>query len=90
MNPYLRNFLYILLAALISAVLGGLFGAGIASLSEDFVRSLFQPKTDNLIRYAAAVGVVWGLFLGAGAMAFAILVASITNWFRPKAKTEEA
>jgi hypothetical protein len=79
MNPYLLNFLYILLAALISSVLGGLFGAAIAWLSPEFVASLFQSKTGDLARYAAAVGAVWGLFIGAGAMAFAIGAAAVAH-----------
>jgi ABC-type multidrug transport system fused ATPase/permease subunit len=85
MNTYLRNFLLILAAGLLSAVVGGLFGAGIALLSPEFVSGLFfTPKSGNLARYAAAVGAVWGLFIGAGTMAFVIGVAAMANWFRPK------
>jgi hypothetical protein len=86
MSHAIKNFLLILAAALLSAVIGGLFGAGIAALSPDFVSGLFSPKTDSVIRYAAAVGAVWGVFIGAGAMAFGLLVAAIANWFRPGSK----
>lgn len=89
MTTYMRNFLLILAAALVSAVAGGLFGAGIALLSPEFVSGLFRPETGSLMRYAAAVGAIWGLFVGAGAMAFVIGVAAIANWFRPKSRTEE-
>lgn len=89
MNTYIRNFLLILAAGFASAVLGGLFAAGIALLSPEFVSGLFRPETGNLARYAAAVGTIWGLFVGAGVMAFVIGVAAIANWFRPKSKTEE-
>jgi len=89
MSTYIRNFVLILAAGLVSSVLGGLFGTGIALLSPQFVSGLFRPETGDLARYAAAVGAVWGLFAGAGAMAFVIGVAAIANWFRPKSRTEE-
>ena len=88
MNKYMWNFLAILAAGLVSAVLGGLFGAGIALLSPEFVSGLFRPEPGDLVRYAAAVGAIWGLFVGAGAMAFVIAVAAIANWFRPKSRTD--
>jgi hypothetical protein len=87
-HAYVRNFLMILVAGLASAVLGGLFGAAVAWLSPEFVSGLFRPDTGSLTRYAAAVGSIWGLFVGAGAMAFVIGVAAVANWFKPKAKNE--
>jgi hypothetical protein len=86
MNQVIKNFLLILAAALLSAVIGGLFAAGIALLSPEFVTGLFGPKVDSLVRYAAAVGAVWGIFIGAAAMAFVFAVAAIANWFRPGPK----
>jgi uncharacterized membrane protein len=88
MSQVIRNFLLILAAALLSAVIGGLFGAGIAALSPEFVAGLFHPKIESVVRYAAAVGAVWGVFIGAGAMAFVLVVAAIANWFRPERKSE--
>jgi hypothetical protein len=86
MTHPIKNFLLILAAALLSAVVGGLFGAAIAALSPEFVSGLFNAKTDSIVRYAAAVGAIWGLFIGAGAMAFGLAVAAITSWFRPGPK----
>ena len=86
MNQHIRSFLLILLAALLSSVVGGLFGAAVAALSPEFVRGLFSPNTGSLSRYAAAVGAIWGVFIGAGAMAFVFGVAAISTWFRPKDK----
>jgi hypothetical protein len=88
MNQAIKNFLLILAAALVSSVVGGLFGAGIAFLSPEFVSGLFSPKAESLIRYAAAVGAVWGIFIGAGAMVFGLAVAAVANWFRPGPKVE--
>ncbi len=82
MNPILKHFLYILAAALCSAVLGALFGAAVAGLSPDLARSLFGPHTPAW-RFAAGVGMIWGLFIGAGAMAFVIGISAISHWFRP-------
>ncbi|MFZ1933385.1 MAG: hypothetical protein WCB27_24355 [Thermoguttaceae bacterium] len=86
MSPPIKNFLLILAAALLSAVVGGLFGAGIAALSPELVSNLFGPKTGSLVRYAAAVGAIWGVFIGAGAMVFGLAVAAIANWFRSHCK----
>jgi hypothetical protein len=82
MNHPIGNFLLILAAALLSAVVGGLFGAGIAALSPEFVTGIFGRTIVNLVQYAAAAGAVWGVFIGAGAMAFGLLVAAIASWFR--------
>ena len=88
MNHPIRNFLLILAAALLSAVVGGLFGAGIAALSPEFVSTLFNPKTDSLVRYAAAVGAIRGVFIGAAAMVFGLAVAAIASWFRAGPRSE--
>lgn len=74
---FLRHFLYVVLAALGSSVLGALFGMGIAFISPDFVRGLFgTSETTDLTRYAAAVGMVWGLFLGTGVMGFTLALST--------------
>jgi hypothetical protein len=88
MSQPIRNFLLILAAALLSALIGGLFGAGIAALSPEFVSGLFGPKIENIVRYAAAVGAVWGVFVGAAAMVFGLAVAAAANWFRPRPKLD--
>jgi len=75
---FIRYFLYILAAALGSAALGGGFAALVALVSPDFVADFF-PKAvaapGGVKRYAAAVGMVWGLFIGTGVMAFCLLLA---------------
>jgi len=77
---FARYFLYILVAALGSSALGGGFAALIALVSPEFVADFF-PKagaaSDGVKRYAAAVGMVWGLFIGAAVMAFCLLLAVI-------------
>jgi hypothetical protein len=75
---FLRHFLYVVLAALGSSVLGALFGVGIAFISPDFVRGLFgTSESTDLIRYAAAVGMIWGLFLGTGVMGFTLALSTL-------------
>lgn len=88
MNKILRNFLYIVLAALGSALLGGVFAVALSVLSPEFVDGLFHCNADSLIRYSAAVGMVWGLFIGAGAMAFSIFAYAITNISRARKNNE--
>ncbi len=86
MNHPVKNFLLTLAAALLSAVIGGLFAAGIAALSPELVSNLFGPNTDNLMRYAAALGAIWGVFIGTAAMLAGLAIAAIVNWFRPRAR----
>jgi hypothetical protein len=88
MNKHIRNFLLILGAALAASVLGAVFAVVLAVLSPELIRDLFGHK-QFMVRFAASIGMLWGLFIGAGAMAFCIGVAAISNWFRPKSKTEE-
>jgi len=64
-----RYFLFVLGAAILASVIGGLFASAVALLSPDFVKGLFSPPADaSLPRYAAAVGAIWGVFIGAGVM----------------------
>jgi hypothetical protein len=75
---FLRHFLYVVLAALGSSILGGLFGMGIAFISPDFVRGLFETsESTDLTRYGAAVGMIWGLFLGTGVMGFTLVLSTV-------------
>jgi len=77
----LSFFAIILLGSIGSAILGGIFAALIATLSPEFVESLFSPK-NNAVRYAAAVGMLWGLFIGAAVSAFACFLATIIKILR--------
>jgi hypothetical protein len=75
---FLCYFLYILLAAVASSLLGAGFAYVVAALSPEFVTDLFPKATGaNAGRYAAAVGMVWGLFVGAAVMGFCLLLATV-------------
>lgn len=86
MKQHIYKFLLILGGAVASAALGALFAAVIALLSPEFVSNLFQPETDSVVRYAAAVGMIWGLFIGAGAMAFVLGLTALVQLFKPLSK----
>jgi len=74
---FLRYFFYIVAGALASSVIGGLFAAIISFISPDFVKGLFSPAAEaNLPRYAAAVGMIWGIFLGTAVMAFSLFLVT--------------
>lgn len=88
MNKHIRNFLLILGAALAASLLGAVFAVVLANLSPELIQDLFGRK-QHPVRFAASVGMLWGLFIGAGAMAFCLGIAAVANWFRPKSKTEE-
>ncbi len=77
---FVRNFLSIVGAALGSSILGGLFGCIVAVVSPEFVKSLTAPPdTGSLVRYAAGLGMIWGLFLGTAVMGFSLLIAAVVR-----------
>jgi len=77
---FVRYFVYIVAGALISSLLGGAFACVVSVISPDFVRSLFSPSAGaSLVRYAAAVGMIWGLFLGTAVMGFSLLLVTIVQ-----------
>lgn len=87
---FLRYFLYIVAAAFASAALGGLFAALISVTSPEFVKGLFSPPPDApLARYAIAVGMIWGLFLGTAVMGFSLLLVTVVQIARLMRKRSE-
>ncbi len=90
---FLRYFLYVLGAALLSAAVGGIFAAVVAMISPEFVKGLFSPPQGaSLARYAAAVGMIWGIFIGAGVMGFClglVTLVQIAKVFTKKKGEEE-
>ena len=83
-----RKFFLIVGAALISALIGGLFGAAISMLSPEFVADIFGKGTVGIIRYGSAVGAIWGVFLGAAVMTLIIAVSIIANSILRKKENE--
>jgi hypothetical protein len=77
---FLRYFIYIVGGALAASVLGGVFGCVVALVSPEFVGTLFGRTADgSLVRYAAGVGMIWGLFLGTAAMGFSLLLITVVH-----------
>lgn len=77
---FLRYFLFIVGAALVSAFLGGVFAAAVAWISPDFVKGWFMPPSgSDPVRFAAALGMIWGLFLGTGVMGFCIIMTTLVT-----------
>lgn len=77
---FLRYFLYVLGAAILASVVGGLFASVLALISPEFVKDLFsRPDDSSLPRYAAAVGAIWGVFIGAGVMGFCLGLATLVQ-----------
>ena len=75
---FLRYFLYIVAGALVSSVLGGVFACVVALISPEFVGTLFgYAARGSLVRYAAGVGMIWGLFLGTAVMGFSLLLVTL-------------
>ncbi|MEM7792624.1 MAG: hypothetical protein AAF546_14560 [Verrucomicrobiota bacterium] len=66
-------FLIILCGSIGASLIGGGFAAIIGSLAPDFVSDLFGGYKEELpypIRYATAVGMIWGVFIGAAVAGF--------------------
>jgi hypothetical protein len=88
---FLRFFVYIVCGALASSVIGGIFACVVAFVSPEFVSSLFgREVSGSLVRYAAGVGMIWGIFLGTAAMAFSLLLVTLIHIARViKRKSDE-
>jgi len=76
-------FVIILVGALLSALVGGAFGALVATISPEFVTGLFSPKSEaGIVRYASVVGMIWGVFIGAVVSGFACFLAAVIKILR--------
>jgi hypothetical protein len=91
---FLRYFFYIVGGAFLSSALGGIFACIVALISPEFVAGLFSPAASaaghSLVRYAAAVGMIWGIFLGTAVMAFSLLLVTAVNVARIIRKKTDA
>jgi hypothetical protein len=68
-----------------------LFASGVALVSPEFVSTLFtRDASGSLVRYAAAVGMIWGLFLGTAVMGFSLLLVTIIHVARVVRKKADA
>jgi hypothetical protein len=68
----IQFFAVILTGSILSAILGGLFAMVVAMVSPEFVTGLFGVEEGaSVARYAFSVGMIWGLFIGAGVTGFA-------------------
>ena len=63
----------------------------VAFVLPEFVSSLFgREVSGSLVRYAAGVGMIWGIFLGTAAMAFSLLLVTLIHIARViKKKSDE-
>jgi hypothetical protein len=77
-------FALILSGSLLASVLGGGFGALIASVSPRFISGLFtlKPEDGSVVRYALSVGMIWGLFIGVAVSCFSCLLTTILKIIR--------
>jgi hypothetical protein len=91
---FLKYFFSIVGGALAASVLGGVFACVVALISPEFVATLFSRDAaaagGSLVRYAAAVGMIWGIFLGTAVMAFSILLVTIIPAVRIIRKKSDA
>ena len=78
---FLRYFIYIVAGALAASALGGLFACAVALVSPEFISTLFgrSAADGSLVRYAAGVGMIWGLFMGTAVMAFSLLLVTLIH-----------
>lgn len=77
---FIRYFIYIVGGALAASALGGAFACVVALISPEFVSTLFGHGTQgSLVRYAAGVGMIWGVFLGTAAMGFCLLLITLVH-----------
>jgi hypothetical protein len=89
---FVRYFIWIVGGALVASAIGGLFACIVALISPEFVASLFSrdAAAASLVRYAAAVGMIWGVFLGTAVMGFSLLLVTLVHIARVIRKKAEA
>jgi hypothetical protein len=88
---FVRYFIYIVVGALVSSAIGGGFACVVALVSPEFVASLFsRDAAGPVVRYAAAVGMIWGIFLGTAVMAFSLLLVTLLHIARVIRKKADA
>jgi len=62
---FLKYFCYVLAAALLSSIIGGVFASAVALISPEFVKGLFSPHEGaSLTRYAASRDDLGGIYRG--------------------------
>lgn len=71
-----------------------MFACLVALISPEFVPTLFSASASaaghSLVRYAAAVGMIWGIFLGTAVMAFSLLLVTLIHFGRVLRKKPDA
>jgi len=82
-------FIVIFAGALFSSLVGGAFAAVVAIISPEFVSNLFD-KAESVVRYAFAVGMIWGIFIGAAVSGFACFLAAIIKILRIRFEYKKA
>jgi len=89
---FVRYFIWIVGGALAASAIGGLFACIVALISPEFVGSLFSrdAAAGSLVRYAAAVGMIWGVFLGTAVMGFSLLLVTLVHIARVIRKKADA
>ena len=77
---FLRYFFFVLGAAILASIVGGVFASIVALISPEFVKGLFSPPAGtSMPRYAAAVGAIWGVFIGAAVMGFCLGLVTLVQ-----------
>jgi hypothetical protein len=88
---FIRYFISIVAGALASSAIGGVFACVVALVSPEFVATLFGRSADgSIVRYAAGVGMIWGIFLGTAAMGFSLLLVTLIQIARVFKKKNDA
>ena len=82
------RFLIVLCSGVASAVVGAFFGLMLAVIAPELVQDLFSPS-GSVLRYAAGVGMVFGLFIGTGVMGFCMLIGAFISWSRERKRGEQ-
>lgn len=78
----MRAFVLIVAAGIGCSILGGIFGYAIGAISPEFLQVItFIPHlgatVENAPRLGTAFGMICGLLLGAGAMAFSLVLQTL-------------
>jgi hypothetical protein len=77
---FLRYFLYVLGAAILASVVGGVFASIVALISPEFVKGLFSPLMAHRCRDTRQQLARFGeCFIGAGVMGFCLALVTLVQ-----------
>jgi len=85
MNSIVKYFAAMLVGSAVAGAFGLTLGIILAAISPELVKGMLYTETDEIVRYAAGSGLVWGCILGGVGMGFCIFISALASAIRYRA-----